>query len=330
MLIQKFRAWRRFAAFTLVELLVVIAIIGLLLALLTPAVQAAREAARRMGCANNLRQIGVGLHNYHSTIKMFPCGGYGYRGITGIAGFRWQYPSATNPSVPANTTYPQEQVGREIAWSLLILPFMEQTNVYEKYDMGLWIDHPDNREAVGSVISAFLCPSVGSLNKGPTVAQNVTATHTTPFQTIPQSNIAGFPQVRCGRSHYSGLEGTISKIGTNWIHHKDKGMLRSEESRTLEDCTDGTSHTLMVTEDSDHRDGAWASIRNLFIHRSDNWINDEEKRGNETNQGMKSYHRGGLNGLFADGSIHFIPQTIDIAVLHYLIARDDGKVVNFP
>lgn len=206
---------------------------------------------------------------------------------------------------------------------------MEQTNVYERYDMGLWIDHPDNREAVATVISTFLCPSVGT-NKGPLPAQNVTLTHTTPFSTIPQADISGFPQVRCGRSHYAGLEGTSSQIDGKWVHHKEHGMLRSEESRTIVDCTDGTSNTLMVTEDSDHRDGAWPSIRNLFVHRSTNWINDEANRGLEAQNGMKSYHVGGLNGLFADSSAYFISQTIDVAVLHYLIARNDGQPVSLP
>jgi len=317
-------------AFSLVELLVVIAVIGILLALLLPAVQAARESARRMGCANNLHQIGIGLHNHHDVVKSFPCGGYGYRGIKSKSGFTWKRPSTTNPAIPAGTDDPPEQVGKEIAWSLLILPYIEKVNVYQKIDMDLWIDHPDNREAVGTVIPAFLCPSVGSKNKGPNPLLNVTPTHTTPYETIPQRDISGFPQVRCARSHYGGLEGTSSKIDGVWVHNKTDGMLRSEEERTIADCTDGTSCTMMVTEDSDHRDGAWPSIRNLFVHRSDNWINDENNRGLETSNGMKSYHHGGLNGLFADGSAHFISQTIDVAVLHYLIARNDGHVVSVP
>lgn len=316
-------------AFTLVELLAVIAVIGVLVALLLPAVQAAREAVRRMACANNLRQIGIGLHHYHEVLKTFPCGGYGYRLMTSTAGFTWRQPSPTDPSVPGDASYPQEQVGREIAWSLLILPFMEQTSLYDAYDTGLWIDHPVNRDAVAGVVRTYLCPSVGT-NKGPYPYLNVTLTHTTPFATIPQTDIAGFPQVRCGRSHYAGLEGASSRIDGKWVHNKQDGMLRCEEFRSLIDCPDGTSHTLIVTEDSDHRDGAWASIRNLFIHRSTNGINLEANRGLETENGMKSYHPGGLNGLFVDGSVHFLPQTVDVAVLHYLIVRNDGRAVGFP
>ncbi len=113
-------------AFTLVELLVVIAIIGVLVALLLPAVQFAREAARRMQCSNNLKQIGVALHLYHDAMKTFPPGRWG--------------------------------VGRHSINSLM-LPFMEQENVYRKIDFSVASDHANNLAAQAMVVPIFICPS---------------------------------------------------------------------------------------------------------------------------------------------------------------------------
>jgi len=118
-----------FPGFTLVELLVVITIIGILIALLLPAVQAAREAARRMQCTNNLKQFGLALHNYHLTHKVFPY-------AAGGGGTWW-------------------------SWSALILPFLEQNAIYDQLDFNFPYNrvHPTNNEVMKNFISAYQCPS---------------------------------------------------------------------------------------------------------------------------------------------------------------------------
>jgi prepilin-type N-terminal cleavage/methylation domain-containing protein/prepilin-type processing-associated H-X9-DG protein len=118
--------------FTLIELLVVIAIIGVLIALLLPAVQAAREAARRTQCLNNLRQIGIALHGYHDANQVFPPGGW-------VAG--------------ANRTT------RWIAWSALLLGHMEQQALQNSLNLDLGYDRPANSTAAATVLSVYLCPS---------------------------------------------------------------------------------------------------------------------------------------------------------------------------
>jgi prepilin-type N-terminal cleavage/methylation domain-containing protein len=119
--------------FTIVELLVVIAIIGMLIGLLLPAVQAVREAARRMQCQNNLHQIGIAMHNYHAAFRKLPPGGIEVR--------------------------PETSRGKQIAWSAMVLPFLEQSAVYSKIDFNFAFDHPVNREAAATPIEAYLCPS---------------------------------------------------------------------------------------------------------------------------------------------------------------------------
>ena len=113
-------------AFTLVELLVVIAIIGILVGLLLPAVQAAREAARRMSCSNNLRQVGLGIQNYHSAFEMFP---------------RRATPDHLH------------------SWAVALLPYIERNDVYERYDSTINWDAAANREVTDTIIETYLCPS---------------------------------------------------------------------------------------------------------------------------------------------------------------------------
>ncbi len=119
---------RKIHGFTLVELLVVITIIGILIALLLPAVQAAREAARRMQCSNNLRQIGLALHNYHLSIRSFPPGNLWYEEL-------------------------------EHCWTTMILPHMEQQTLYDLYDFSLAWDDAANEDATEVDVAVFLCPS---------------------------------------------------------------------------------------------------------------------------------------------------------------------------
>lgn len=123
-------------AFTLVELLVVIAIIGILVALLLPAVQAAREAARRMSCQNNLKQIGIALHNYHDSFQTFP------------AGMLW-------PNIRRGVNSPDFRTN----WVIAMLPFFEQQQLYTRYNKNFPISHAINADLRGTSIPALLCPS---------------------------------------------------------------------------------------------------------------------------------------------------------------------------
>ena len=150
-------AMRRFhssrTGFTLVELLVVIAIIGILIALLLPAVQAAREAARRSQCTNNLKQIGLALQNYHDTFKTFPP-----VSIFGQAG-----------------PYPQRAYHH--TWCTAILPFMEQQPLYDSVDLRLPAWGASKQAIVGTVVPAFLCPSDLELGMDPSQTHGIAITN---------------------------------------------------------------------------------------------------------------------------------------------------------
>lgn len=122
-------------AFTLIELLVVMAIIGVLVALLLPAVQAAREAARRLGCVNNLKQVGIGLHGYHDVFGTFPAGGW-----------------IASPGQPGTALM-------NSGWSSAVLPWVEQKSLYDSLNLNLPYKAAQNSTAASTVLRVYLCPS---------------------------------------------------------------------------------------------------------------------------------------------------------------------------
>ncbi|MCY2989463.1 MAG: DUF1559 domain-containing protein [Planctomycetota bacterium] len=144
------RSWGRGRGFTLVELLVVIAIIGILVALLLPAIQAAREAARRTSCNNNLKQLGIALANYHDTYKKFP------------------------PVAVFGKPVGSPQPAYHHTWCLMILPFMEQQPLYDSVDLRLRIWDQAIR---GTVVPAFLCPSDSGFGSEPAQTHGIAVTH---------------------------------------------------------------------------------------------------------------------------------------------------------
>jgi prepilin-type N-terminal cleavage/methylation domain-containing protein/prepilin-type processing-associated H-X9-DG protein len=157
----------RLSGFTLIELLVVISMIGVLIALLLPAVQAAREAARRAQCVNNLKQIGIALHNYYNAITTFPSGYIDYQ---------------NNPSFT-----PDLDMGPGWGWAALSLPFMEQQPLYSAINFNLGITSPSNSTAVVTSLTVFQCPSDG-YNPQPCVLYDITCTRV--IATVAHSNYA--------------------------------------------------------------------------------------------------------------------------------------------
>jgi prepilin-type processing-associated H-X9-DG protein len=345
-------------AFTLVELCVVTAIIAVLIAILLPAVQAARESARRIKCWNNLKQIGIGQHNYYSTYGTFTPGQIGCREATAIsqpdAPRYYVPPDASDPTKPNATPKQPDKsastvndIGKEAGWALFLLPFIEQTGIYANYNSDLWIDHPDNRAAVQTPISTYLCPS-----------KHVTDPLTHPFGTVPSD-------FRAARLHYVGVE-------TSYIRLPDKdGNLDSRDRtsvngmlcriRTLRatskpykekiefrnivpvsDVPDGFSNTMMVTEDCSFYDGAWCSGRNIFqLTEYHFWTADLKAKNplpprrplndpKQNQNGFHAEHPNGLNFQFADGSVKFIPNEIDWFVVRCWVNRMDGDVFAAP
>jgi prepilin-type processing-associated H-X9-DG protein len=305
---------------TLIELLVVAAIIGLLIGLLLPAVQAAREAARRGSCLNNLKQLGLALHNYHDSHGNFPPGAVG--------------PQAANPASPA---WKSHSLGS------YFLPYLEQGSLAEEYHWDYhWFDQP-NQSVVNTHLKTWQCPSAES-NR---VQDGSLVTVTPP----PVALFGG--SAACG--DYAGMlkiDAELERLGLidSTSSPRDelgscRGVFPINGTTRLADILDGTSGTLMMGECAGRPDlwqgrrqvsnlwlsgGPWAS-RNLLWGRGAspdgtsvfgpcavNCTNDRE---------VYSFHPGGANALFADGSVHFLKQSISIRVFARLVTRAGGEVV---
>jgi len=293
--------YRRASGFTLVELLVVIAIIGILVALLLPAIQAAREAARRTQCNNNLKQIGVAMHNYHDTNKVLP------------AGFIYRTP-AGNP---------------DWGWAVFIMPFMEMDALYKDADVGTTqlIQYysatatAEQRAFLQTVIPAYRCPS--------DVAK--------PLNNLCRFGAQNPPHFDLATANYVGSSGTGTNAGTT----DAGGLLYGNSYRNFRDVLDGTSSTFLAGErGASHYSAVWAGVgrndsygnegtaRTLF--RAGFIINwDYVASGHPENQakGLASFHPGGVNMLMGDASVRFVSQSTNSALMQYLGNRADGNAV---
>ena len=253
-------------AFTLIELLVVIAIIGVLVSLLLPSVQQAREAARRARCQNNLKQIGLALHNYHETHGGFP------------AGYVSQPVSSPSQAVAAGADPDFWNAGPGWAWSAMLLPHLERANVASSLSDGAVWD-ASNASLVASTLPVFLCPSVPG-DSLPLVVRDEVG------DPLP----IGGREIRLGRSHYLASHGQEScwglecgRLGSSGdgnvvFTNIDRGTTRPvtingsaaavadgpfyrNSFTRLRDVLDGSSNTIFVGEHSQSlSDKAWAGV----------------------------------------------------------------------
>ncbi len=272
-------------AFTLVELLVVIAIVGGLIVLLLPAIQAARESARRVTCGNHLRQIGIALLNHHSAKGAFPAGLIDRR-------------TSTNRN------------GRQIAWSVFLLPYIEEQSVWKLFRSDFAYLAPENLPATSQVIPTYCCPSTVRLAQYR--VGNLTGDRTG----------VGFDKATdwMGTIDYGGMFGWT---GTDfpWINFNGNGVMIWETPIAIKQITGGTSRAIIVAEDTGRdwtatMNGEWANGANIFDQTGAiNRRQDDE---------MWSDHPGGVQLLFCDGSVHFVDERVSTTVLAPLCTRAGG------
>ncbi|QDS88633.1 hypothetical protein EC9_28240 [Rosistilla ulvae] len=323
--------------FTLVELLVVIAIIGILVGLLLPAVQAAREAARRMQCSNNFKQIGLAFHNYHDTFKSFPAAWY----IHGM-------------------TPPFNIQGGNMG----LLPFMEQQALYDRYDSRVSPTNEggtigqQNVSVIATPLAGFVCPSSpGGIDR--VYDANIDATTAAAF--LPGLGAISY---RAAPSDYcvtGGVKGIFAKIAysNNEGSAREGALMQVNPFETattrFSSILDGTSNTFLMGERTggkeiytgrkilalpapigDTNGGGWGDPLN-----GENWL-EGSVRGATTfpmpqggcpinctnlrSQGFHAFHPGGAMFLMADGSVQFNSETIDAYTFAARITRAKGEV----
>jgi prepilin-type N-terminal cleavage/methylation domain-containing protein/prepilin-type processing-associated H-X9-DG protein len=280
--------------FTLVELLVVIAIIGVLVALLLPAVQAAREAARRTQCSNNLKQIGIAIHNHHDTNLFLPTGGIG-----------WWYPPTYIGGSPA--------VGKAqlAGWGFQILPYAEQQNLWQ--GAGKATDADKQIQAISTPVSMFFCPT----RRGPELLPPTGNWYD------PPGTFAHAP------SDYAAADG----VGRGVIIYGDRTIklanIKDGTSNTLAVADKRMDWANLGNYQSDDNEGYTSGWDHDVIRYCDRVPRPDSNSGigwGELHFG--SSHPAGINTVFADGSVRLISYTVDLANFSRMGDRADGGVVN--
>jgi prepilin-type N-terminal cleavage/methylation domain-containing protein/prepilin-type processing-associated H-X9-DG protein len=324
------------AGFTLVELLVVIAIIGVLVALLLPAVQAAREAARRSQCSNNLKQLALAMHNYHDTMQVLPassyCGG----------------PTPT----PGTNAYQ-----RCHTWLESLMPFIEQQNWHDKINFAASVQAGGNPAVLNErVVKSLMCPSDPDAGLLP----NKRETNFTPYESAnPESKSLGASYIPCaGPMQMNSCPIPImadpknpSITNINCKGTPDMGRLDYEawgmfngghKALNFSACTDGTSNTFLLGETLP----IYNTLQMYFVSHGHcgstnpplNYHKQYTACPKSPNArvsscyaqmgGYKSQHPGGVHMAMTDGSVTMVNQTIDYVLYQYLGDRSDGNVAS--
>lgn len=315
---------RKARGFTLIELLVVIAIIAILIALLLPAVQQARESARRTQCRNNMKQIGLALHNYHDSHNSFPLGNHG------------------------------NYLGN---WKLSILPQIDQATVFNRVtftatpgDFTAWGGtYGTNAVLRGLIVAGYNCPS-SALPRDSTlgVMNNFDRGQTMDYVGIS----GGVDELAPNRWDPSGQGLCTDIVYSGRACHN--GLLPAMRHRNMKDATDGTTNTMLVGEQSgalngvDVRANYWGGWNGTSLNRTVfpavtgceivNGVTTVRYRINATsapsgnqpwylNTVMNSYHTGGCHALLADGSVRFLSENMNLPTLIQLSVMNDGQVM---
>jgi prepilin-type N-terminal cleavage/methylation domain-containing protein/prepilin-type processing-associated H-X9-DG protein len=302
--------------FTLVELLVVIAIIGILIALLLPAVQAARESARRTQCTNNMKQLGLAFHNFHGRAKRFPMG-YG--------------------ELRPGTYGSGASAGVEWPWCMRLLADIEETALHDliDWDLNPGGGHEVLHPVLGATISGFLCPSDPAVER----RWNDTA------ECVPS-----IPNWTYGRISYAGNFG-IGPMEAP-IPPRIRGVLGHNRGARMGQITDGTSNTALMCElivgngctiRGTHSYDEGPAYMHDFTPNDPTpdrvrWCGEQDKdagscvqisQQNQVVHTARSYHPGGVNLARCDGSVAFLGESIDLKLWWALASYDGGEPATF-
>jgi prepilin-type N-terminal cleavage/methylation domain-containing protein len=327
-------------AFTLVELLVVIAIIGVLVALLLPAVQAAREAANRSSCSNKLKQLAIGVHNFHDTYKKLPRGAE-------VNVLPQPNPTGTNTYIAGTT------------WLVYILPFIEQQPLFDRYDFTVRFDNipsggataPLNNDAVGStVVPTFYCPSgPGPLTYKDPNGAGVNGDPSTHYYGImgPGGATDNHTIVlngttytyRCGNP---ATNGAFAFHGAFTQYRDEPGSITTGYTIGLSDFLDGTSNTLMIGERSVHLPAPKTNSYRSWIRGNHGGsgatknatypINSTDYNGsnNFNDISFGSNHPGGCQFALGDASVRFVAETINLDIYRAATSLNSGELAPIP
>ena len=288
---------RRRTAFTLIELLVVIAIIAILIGLLLPAVQKVREAAARLKCQNNLKQIGLACHNYADVNKGFP---------------------------PSRIFSPYQH-----GWGVFLLPYVEQNNLFRLYNMNDHFFGATNAAVIETPLAIYECPSTPNGRRMITI-----------------NNRAG--SIGAAGDYFSLMQLYDPVVFP--AQPLQQGVMHDDKPRAITAITDGTSNTLIISEQAGRNDhyirgvrqptdanlagrnyrGPWAS-HNLVTFSGYSADGLTRYAGPcslncNSNQSLVSFHPGGVNGVFADGSVRFLKDSTDLMIVYAAITFVGGEV----